>query len=64
MNKIEGGEGHLGGSGVEPLPSAQGMILEFGDEVPHQVPAWSLLLPLPMSLLLYLSVSLMNKQLN
>ena len=30
--------GHLGGSAVEPLPSAQGVILETQDRVPHRVP--------------------------
>ena len=33
MNK-----GRLGGSLVERLPSAQGVILEFWDRVPHQAP--------------------------
>ena len=31
-------EGRLGGSEVERLPSAQGMILEFQDWVPHWAP--------------------------
>ena len=31
-------EGHLGGSVIESLPLAQGMILEFWDQVPHQAP--------------------------
>ena len=48
--------GRLGGSAVEHLPSAQGMILESRDQVPHQLPAWSLFLPLPVS------VSLINRQ--
>ena len=30
--------GRLGGSGVERLPSAQGVILETRDRVPHQAP--------------------------
>ena len=30
--------GHLGGSGVERLPLAQGMILESWDQVLHQAP--------------------------
>ena len=30
--------GHLGGSAVEHLPSAQGVIPEFRDGVPHQGP--------------------------
>ena len=52
--------GHLGGSAVERVPSAQDVIPEFQDRVPHRAPAWSLLLlPLPMSL--PLSVSLTNK---
>ena len=38
-------------------PSAQGVILETRDRVPCQAPgAWSLLLPLPVSLPLSLSV--------
>ena len=36
-------------SGLAP-PSAQGLILETQDRVPHLAPAWSLLLPLPVSL--------------
>ena len=53
-------QGHLGSSVVERLPSVQGMILGSWDRVPHWAPcAGSLLLPLPVSLLL--SVSLMNK---
>ena len=31
-------EGRLGGSAVEHLPSAQGVILEFQDRVPRQAP--------------------------
>ena len=31
-------QGHLGGSAVERLPSAQGEIPESGDQVPHQAP--------------------------
>ena len=39
-------------------PSAQGLILETRDRVPRQAPgAWSLLLPLPVSLPLFLSLS-------
>ena len=57
--------GSLGGSAVEHLPSAQGMILGPGIKSGIGLPAWSLLLPLPVSLLLSLSfslsVSLMNK---
>ena len=41
---------------------AQGTILETWDRIPRQAPgAWSLLLPVPVSLPLSLSVSLMNK---
>ena len=43
-------------SGLAP-PSAQGMVLETRDQVPHRLPAWSLLLPLPVSLPLSLSIS-------
>ena len=53
--------GHLGGSVVKCLPLTQVMILGSWDGVPHQLPAGSLLLPLPMSLPLSLSVSLMNE---
>ena len=55
--------GHLGGSGFECLPSAQVVIPGSRDRVPHQTPAKSLLLPLPVSLPLSLCVcvSLMNK---
>ena len=50
-------QGRLGGSAVERLPLAQGMIPESPDRVPHQAPcAWSLLL-----LSLPLSVFLMNE---
>ena len=51
--------GHLGGSVVEHLPSAQGVIP--GSEIESHIGllAGSLLLPLPMSL--PLCVSLMNK---
>ena len=51
--------GHLGGSVVERLPSAQGVILGARIEPHITLPAWTLLLPLPVSL--PLSVSLMNK---
>ena len=51
--------GHLGGSVVEHVPLAQGVIPDPGIESRMRLPAWSLLLPLPMSL--PLSVSLMNK---
>ena len=43
--------GSLGGAAVWRLPLAQGAILETQDRIPHRAPsAWSLLLPLPMSL--------------
>ena len=43
------------------LPSAQGVILKTGNRVPYRDvgrPAWSLLLPLPVSLPFSLSLSL------
>ena len=43
-------EGHLGGSVVEHLPSAQVVILGSWHQVLHLAPDGSLLLPLPMSL--------------
>ena len=44
-------QGSLGGAVVWRLPLAQGAILETQDRIPCQAPgAWSLLLPLPMSL--------------
>ena len=47
----------LGGAAVWRLPLAQGAILETRDRVPGRAPgAWSLLLPLPMSLPLSLSL--------
>ena len=49
--------GSLGGAAVWRLPLAQGVILETQDRIPRQVPgAWSLLLPLPVSLPLSLSL--------
>ena len=43
--------GSLGGAAVWRLPLAQGAILETRDRIPRWAPgAWSLLLPLPMSL--------------
>ena len=37
--EVEGeSEGRLGGSAVECLPSAQDVILESWDQVPHQAP--------------------------
>ena len=59
IGKERGGEGRLGGSAVEGLPLAQGVILGSGMESHIGLPAWSLLLPLLMCL--PLSVSLMNK---
>ena len=56
--------GSLGGAAVWRLPLAQGAILETRDRIPHQAPgAWSLLLPLPVSLPLSLSVcvTIINK---
>ena len=49
--------GSLGGAAVWRLPLAQGAILETRDRIPHRAPgAWSLLLPLPVSLRLSLSL--------
>ena len=51
--------GTLGGAVVYRLPLAQGAILGSQDRVPRRAPgAWSLLLPLPVSLPPYLSLSL------
>ena len=44
-------------SGLAP-PSVQGLILESWDRVPRPAPAWSLLLPLPVSLPLSFSLTL------
>ena len=53
------GPGSLGGAAVWHLPLAQGAIVETRDRVPRRAPgAWSLLLPLPMSPPLSLSLSL------
>ena len=55
-------EGSLGGAAVWRLPLAQGAILETRDRFPRRAPgAWSLLLPLPVSLRLTLSVTIINK---
>ena len=54
-------QGHLGGSVVGRLLSAQGIIPVFGIEAPIGLPVGSLLLPLPVSLPLSVCVSLMNK---
>ena len=51
--------GRLGGSAVEHLPLAQGVIPDPGIGSHIGLPAWSLLLSLPVSL--PLSLSLMNK---
>ena len=51
--------GSLGGAAVWRLPLAQGAILETRDRIPRWAPsAWGLLLPLPVSLPLSLSLSL------
>ena len=55
-------EGCLGGSAVEYLPSAQGVIPGSGIESHIGLTTGSLLLPLPVSL--PLSPSLMNKEIN
>ena len=49
--------GRMGGSAAEHLPLAQGVIL--GSRIKSRIglPAWSLLLPLPVSLPLSLCVS-------
>ena len=53
----KGAQGSLGGAVVWRLPLAQGAILETRDRIPHWAPeAWSLLLPLPVSLPLSLSL--------
>ena len=50
-------QGSLGGTAVWRLPLAQGAILETQDRIPRRAPgAWSLLLPLPVSLPLSLSL--------
>ena len=49
--------GSLGGAAVWRLPLDQGAILETRDRIPRRAPrAWSLLLPLPVSLPLSLSL--------
>ena len=56
--------GSLGGAVVWRLPLAQGVILETRDRIPRRAPGvWSLLLPLPVSLPLSLSVcvTIINK---
>ena len=53
--------GHLDGLVVEPLPSAQVVIQGSLNRVLHHAPCEELLLPLPMSLPLILSLSWRNK---
>ena len=56
--------GSLGGAVVWRLPLAQGSIRETLDRIPCQAPgAWSLFLPLPVSLppSLSLCVTIINK---
>ena len=56
---LKRGEGRLGGSVVARLPSAQGVILESQDRVPHRAPCRE---PAsPSACVLPLSVSLMNQ---
>ena len=59
LGKINNELGSLGGSMVKRLPWAQGVIPGIESHV--GLPAWGLLLPLPVSLPLSLCVSLMNK---
>ena len=55
-------EGHLGGSVVEHLPLAQGLIPESQDQVPHQDSCMEAVSPSAcVSASHSLSVSLMNK---
>ena len=49
--------GSLGGSAVEHLPSAQGVILGSRDRAPHRAPCREPALPLPVSLPLSLCLS-------
>ena len=53
--------GSLGGSAVWRLPLARGVILESQDQVPRPAPCMEPASPSAVSLLLSLSVSLMNK---
>ena len=54
--------GSRGGAVVWCLSLALGAILETRDGIPLRAPsAWSLLLPLPVSLPLSLSVTIINK---
>ena len=60
LNKTGGGS--LGGAAVWRLPLARGAILETRDRIPRRAPgAWSLLRPLPVSLPLSLSLTIINK---
>ena len=59
MTRKSPGMGHLGGSVVEHLPLAQGVIPDPGIESHIRLPVKSLLLPLSVSL--PHSWSLMNK---
>ena len=60
-NPFENGQrGHLGGSVVERLPSAQGVILGSWDRVPQQAPHWDPASPSSCASA-SLCVSLMNK---
>ena len=52
--------GHLGGSAIEPLPSAQGMILGSWDQVLHRAPCGEPASP-SACVSASLCVSLMNK---
>ena len=54
--------GHLGGSAVERLPLAQGLILESQIESHVGLPAWRPASPPPICVSASLSVSLMNKE--
>ena len=56
VGQRENGGGRLGDSAVWRLPSAQGVILETQDRVPHQAPCVE-----PASPSVSLSLSLMNK---
>ena len=60
--KIRKAPGIPGGAAVWRLPLAQGAILETWDRIPRRAPgAWSLLLPLPVSLPLSLSLCAYHK---
>ena len=50
LSKVRKYWGHLGGSAVEHLPLAQGVIHSLRIESHIGLPAWSLPLPLSMSL--------------